>query len=750
MGIKVIANTVLEDSVQVAVSNSSTTSYSATDALNVTGGARHIKASTDVAERAIIYRNNDKKLKADCCVLAGASRSFGHALGIKHFSDCDGTYGGGTGQTLQPWDANDFGRSYARDFDGTSQHASITDAAQTGLGFTGDCWFAGWINADVAASGFLAKNGGGSDNGYFAEINTAGSPHLRFGVSSDGTAQTIVVHPDTLSVDTYYFLFMYHDNGTGIGASINAGAMATAVHTGGLFNSSQGFYLARHPAAGQYFNGSMALWCCGTDLGRGPAEMASWLYNGGSGRAWGDWTAAIKARFGLVSHWSCDENSGNIIDDYGSNHLTDNNSVGVAAGVLASPLAIANRFDSEVSNPNETDAAQFNTTEIVGPRVRGEEPQDLVYFFPSRSAAFVSANAEYLNRANADITGLNNGDEDFTWCGWVNQTNYSGGTIYGFVSMGNGGTTDRRFLVMLQGGIIYFQIYNTSGSSKYVNTSTVSLDTWYHVCATYNATTKGMELYLDGVLVDSDTHTGSLNTCSTGYRLGYYPGSKYGWCKMRNVSQFDRIITSDELAFLYNNGTGRDWDELIEYEGLQDSVGSWWPLNEASGGRGDRGKWANHLSDNNTVTYDDAPTTRTGGGLIAGAEGFGVFLGAGSGSAYDEELTAAYFGESLDLGVATWPVSERPMASSVSIGEKNYKVERSAVLTFENLNREQLKKFEEIDLDAPVFLYDSEAAFLHDKLWHCLITDYRITPEFDDLSALTISINRLQHYPVAS
>lgn len=744
MGIKVIANTVLEDSVQVAVSNSSTTSYSATDALNVTGGARHIKASTDVAERAIIYRNNDKRLKADCCVLAGASRSFGHALGIKHFSDCDGTYGGGTGQTLQPWDANDFGRNYARDLNGTNQYLEIDDMAQVGLDFSADFWFAGWVYFDATSYAGLVL----WTSSYY--LRTGSSSVVEFRVYGSGGPTDVGAHNyGAVSTGAWLFVYGYHEDGVEIGVTVNNATMNVVAHTGGVVPGSGDFRMGYAPG-GLYLNGRMGLWCCGTDLGRGPAEMASWLYNGGSGRAWGDWTEAIKARFGLVSHWTADENNGaaDMVDDYGANDLIAYNTPTVAAGPLTEKGAIANRYGSGVTNPNEADAAQFNKTEIVGPRVRGEEPQDLVYFFPSRSASFVAANSEYLARANAGITGLNNGDESFSFGGWYRQDGATG--IGGIVTMGSGATTNRRYGLYNQSGTLYFEMFASTGASVYPGVG-VSNGTWYFVTGTYDVSTRAVSLYINGALVSSSTLPAATNTSTGDFRLGSYFTANYGWCTLKNFFFMDTIISADDMSYLYNSGSGKDWHELKERDGMQEKIGSWYPLNEASGGRGDVAKWGNHLSDNNSVTYDDSPLGATaGGGLIAGAEGFGVFLGAGSGSAYDEELTAAYFGESLDLGVATWPVSERPMASSVSIGEKNYKVERSAVLTFENLNREQLKKFEEIDLDAPVFLYDSEAAFLHDKLWHCLITDYRITPEFDDLSALTISINRLQHYPVAS
>lgn len=82
------------------------------------------------------------------------------------------------------------------------------------------------------------------------------------------------------------------------------------------------------------------------------------------------------------------------------------------------------------------------------------------------------------------------------------------------------------------------------------------LNTWYHIIAQRNSSYQ-MELYVnnsqDGTPV---TKSGSIN--STAYIGSYDTSSKLHEGRIDCVSLFNRALTSDERAFLYNNGNGTE------------------------------------------------------------------------------------------------------------------------------------------------------------------------------------------------
>lgn len=505
MSVYLIGNKAERDSNSLYVSNSSTTNYTPSDAVNMTRGARHVKTKTDLDARAVIYRNNSGVLDANCCVLAGASRALGHAVRLRTFADCDGTWGGGSSSDLHVWDQNDFGRGLARDFiNSNTEYLTISDANQVGLDITGNGWFGGWALVDAIGQVryLFAKRGASGNYSYSLHQQTDDYFHTR--ISGNGTTETVISTSTyaKLTAATWYFVFVYHQNGATIGIGLNGGAFNTAAHTTGIFNSAAPLNIGASNNGTIPVDGSMSHWCCGTDISLGPRAIASWLYNGGSGRRWYDWSDSMKSKVGLVSHWSLKESGGTAYDDHGVNHLTDVNTCGSRSGPFVYPEAIEERYGS--------------TSRFAGPPDRTRKPQDLVHFF------------------------------------------------------------------------------NSAQSNK---------------------------------------------------------------------------------------------------------------------------------------------------------EGFGMLSGAGTLGAYEEQVPAVYFDTAFELPNPEWPVVERPAYGVVKKERQYFKTERAAQLTIPFLTRSQVEQIKAMDLDEPIFVYDSEGSHLHDKLWHCIATVSDIA-EFDDQYTMTLSLQRLRHYEV--
>ena len=103
-----------------------------------------------------------------------------------------------------------------------------------------------------------------------------------------------------------------------------------------------------------------------------------------------------------------------------------------------------------------------------------------------------------------------------------------------------------------------FAIYDTTWRSVYSN-SVPSINSWYHVVATWSQSDLIGRMYVNGVL-QSNTITASYTSNSTTYsaRLGANPeNSNYWQGRIDEVSYFSRRLSQSEVTDIYNSGTGR-------------------------------------------------------------------------------------------------------------------------------------------------------------------------------------------------
>jgi hypothetical protein len=102
-------------------------------------------------------------------------------------------------------------------------------------------------------------------------------------------------------------------------------------------------------------------------------------------------------------------------------------------------------------------------------------------------------------------------------------------------------------------GAIKFNIYD--GSTTYViQTQALSLDTWYHVVCIRD-TINGLAMYLDSVLVGTNSYTGVISddgagTTNLGRRTDI--NTSYFEGQMSNVHFYDRALTTTEISSIYN------------------------------------------------------------------------------------------------------------------------------------------------------------------------------------------------------
>ena len=119
---------------------------------------------------------------------------------------------------------------------------------------------------------------------------------------------------------------------------------------------------------------------------------------------------------------------------------------------------------------------------------------------------------DYLEIAHSSDYELDNGTVQL----WFNADDVTGGDLQHLFSKDAGGfgTGGHLSIYLNTSGELEVRLQSASADYQVVSPAAVSAGEWHHVAFTFG--TNGMELYLDGTLVDSDVYTGGLGTTSGG------------------------------------------------------------------------------------------------------------------------------------------------------------------------------------------------------------------------------------------
>lgn len=218
---------------------------------------------------------------------------------------------------------------------------------------------------------------------------------------------------------------------------------------------------------------------------------------------------------GLVSWWSLDETSGTRYDSHGSVDLTDNATVGYAAGKQG------NAADFEISNN------------------------------------------EYLN--NTSAADLDNSSGDLTVSLWFNAESFSSSIFQRLFHLTQS-TGAAIFAVQLfkstgsPANAPYVLAYNTSRSGEFqASTTSPSTGVWYHVIASWDSSADEMSIRVNNGTPSTKIHTGG-GPMDTGI-VRVYLGSESTLAQkydgmIDEVGFWHRLLTEDEQSALYNSGSG--------------------------------------------------------------------------------------------------------------------------------------------------------------------------------------------------
>jgi len=205
---------------------------------------------------------------------------------------------------------------------------------------------------------------------------------------------------------------------------------------------------------------------------------------------------------GLISYWRLEESSGTRFDAHGSDNLVSNNSVSSVSGKIGN-------------------AATFSHSKYLGP-----------------------------------TTVTNFATSEFSVAFWMKPRGQFDPHLY---TCQAGEAVNDRFQV---GGFTATFVFR-NGSLSFAITD----DTWQHVVLTANLPGEG-KAYLNGELMDTKSSSlGPLASAST-IKLGMYLDGgtpdgavqRYYRGEIDEFARWSRILTSDEVIDLYNNGDGRDYE----------------------------------------------------------------------------------------------------------------------------------------------------------------------------------------------
>ena len=166
----------------------------------------------------------------------------------------------------------------------SSQYFSITNASQTGLGFTGDMTLAGWVNFSAfTTNNILISKWNNTGNQKSYEANADGT-NFSFNKPPNGNTDDFVNIPWTPSLNTWYFVMWTFNSSSKNGILYVNGSQQGTTQTfssGTVFNGTATFAVGARQGATQPVNGKMDDWCMwGSTLS---AANDTTLYNGGIG-----------------------------------------------------------------------------------------------------------------------------------------------------------------------------------------------------------------------------------------------------------------------------------------------------------------------------------------------------------------------------------------------------------------------------------------------------------------------------------
>ena len=426
-----------------------------------------------------------------------------------------------------------------------NEYLSLANASAGDFKF-GDidfCFF-GWFYFDATGSGTtLFDMWAGSGNNRAYEISTAGS-NINFYISSTGAGGGATSSVSVGFSTGWHFLYCYNDSANDeIGISLDNGTINTSSHSGGAYGSStDNFEVCGNASAGGLNGRAQFVGCAHSVL---TSDQLTTLYNSGNGMREDELSSSFKSDISLVSYWEMTNRYNFGRDFYGTNHLTDNNTIQVEDGL---------RVGSGIADP---------------------------------------------------VNELLFGNEDFSFCGWFYFDDVSGS--YNLIRLYSGSGDNRSYVLDTSATDLTWSL-SSDGTAGTVTTATASaaLSTgWNFVWCYHNAATDEIGVGVQGSTFGTASHsTGAYADTEADFFIAAIDGVSDFNGRVSNVGCFSTVLDSSDRSYLYNSGNGWAYEDLPA--SYKSDLVAWWNMDEESGNRADNHTSTYTLIDNNTVQKADS------------------------------------------------------------------------------------------------------------------------------------------------
>ena len=372
--------------------------------------------------------------------------------------------------------------------------------------FTGDYTISLWTDMSLAGTKYVLA-------GYDPVANLNG-PKLywtnatnRYSFLHDGSVGAIV---DVATTSQWRHLVLWAEDDTLYFTSSTSNTpgeigSVTRGHTG-----ISGPFVLGGTVNGGTFTGSLtdAIDLCGVWSRVLTADERTELYNLGAGIKNTFTDNGEGFRQGLVSYWNLDEESGTRADSVGSNDLTDNNTVGYAAGKIGN------------------------------------------------AASFVVANTEYLSKTTPSLpTGT------MYSCGWIKTVGTQNND--GCWSQ-NTATSNSCWGLMFVGNVPYWRTQAGANTVDLIWAGgAVSSGAWHFIEGYFDPANDKVGLAVDGSAWQTSAQAGADTLDNTGnaFWIGGYYGTAYTIdADIDEVEVYFRLPSDDERTAKYAAGAGRFYD----------------------------------------------------------------------------------------------------------------------------------------------------------------------------------------------
>jgi hypothetical protein len=247
---------------------------------------------------------------------------------------------------------------------------------------------------------------------------------------------------------------------------------------------------------------------------------------------------------------------------------------------------------------------------------------------------FTAADKEYLSIA--DNASLSTGDIDFAFAFWVYMdTVTTNRTIVSKAAT----SSQREYDFQVAINQFKFVVYNgTTTSGTLTHSTVISAGTWYFVVGYHDSVNNLIGISLNGAAFETSATTDVVKDSTAAFCVGANPDAgtlNYMNGRVDSLLFYKKVLSTDEVTWLYNSGAGRMVPDLYASDalaGITTSLISGWGFNEQTGTRYDY-VGTNHLAENFGLLVTNGGFTGSSTGWVEGT-GWGY-------SANTEVATAA-------------------------------------------------------------------------------------------------------------